>query len=99
MALSHNSLIAIMLGRLQMDVDTCIKKYLELSLAAFQPKRAKARLLSRAKDIWKVDGKYSSESLAIGIRSIVKSYEGDDQAKLMNPDAPCKTWVKLYDSV
>ena len=33
------SIIAIMLGRLRMDVQTCIEKYIELSSAAFTPKR------------------------------------------------------------
>jgi hypothetical protein len=80
-----------MLGRLQMDIDTCIKKYLELSSAAFQPKRAKAHIFGRAKDIWEAGGAYSSKCLADEVRTIVNAQTGNAQAKLMKPDALCKT--------
>jgi hypothetical protein len=88
---TYPRLIAIMLGRLQMDVDICINKYRELSKAAFQSKRTKGDFLGRAKDIWKTHGKYSSKRLASEIRTIVESVEGDAHAKLMNSSTPCKT--------
>jgi hypothetical protein len=78
-----------------MDVDTCIKKYLELSSVVFQSKGVKANIVTRAKNTWRVRGVYSSESLITGIGTIVESHEGDAQAKLMNLDNPCKTYVKL----
>jgi hypothetical protein len=80
-----------MLGRLQMDINTCIDTYVRLSSAVFQPERAKSNIFGKAKDIWEVGGAYSSECLASEIRAIVASQEGNDQAKLMNPDSPCKT--------
>ncbi|KAI9862173.1 MAG: hypothetical protein M1824_001554 [Vezdaea acicularis] len=93
---STGGLIAIMLGRLQMDVDTCINKYIELSSAAFQPKRVKGNFFGKAKDILKVEGTYSSDSLASEIRNIVKSQEGDAEAKLRNSNAPCKVFVCAF---
>jgi hypothetical protein len=74
-----------------MDIDTCIKIYLELSLAAFQPKRPKVHIFGRTKDIWKAGGAYSSECLANEVRTIVNAQTGDDKAKMMKPDALCKT--------
>ncbi|KAI9854271.1 MAG: hypothetical protein M1813_001311 [Trichoglossum hirsutum] len=82
-----------MLGRLQMDIDTCINKYRELSEAAFQSKRAKGNLLGKVRDIWKTHGKYSSTRLVSEIRTIVESVEGDASAKLMSSNTPCKTFV------
>ncbi|KAI9764163.1 MAG: hypothetical protein M1840_008645 [Geoglossum simile] len=86
-----------MLGRLQMDIDTCIKKYCELSGAAFQPKRAKGNVLGKVKDIWNTRGKYSSTRLASEIQTIVESVEGDAHAKFMNSNAACKTGQPFVD--
>jgi hypothetical protein len=80
-----------MLGRLQMDIDSCIDTYVKLSSVVFQPKRVKSNVFGRAKDIWEVDGEYSSECLASEIRTIVASHEDNDQAKLMDSSSPCKT--------
>jgi len=80
-----------MLGRLQMDVDTCIDEYGKLSSVVFQPKRTRYNFIGKLKDVWTVRGAYSSDSLASEIRNIVESREGDAGAKLMGPNAPCKT--------
>jgi hypothetical protein len=79
-----------MLGRLRMDVDACISKYLELSSAAFQPKRAKAHFFGKAKDLWKADGAYRSDCLATEFRNVAKALEGDEQAKLTHPNTDCR---------
>jgi hypothetical protein len=65
-----------MLGRLEMDVDTCIQKYIELSAAAFQTKRMKRAFLWKVKDFWNVHGKYSAEAPTPKIKKIVESYGG-----------------------
>ncbi|KAH0541605.1 hypothetical protein FGG08_003953 [Glutinoglossum americanum] len=93
---STGGIIAIMLGRLQMDIDACIDAYVRLSSVVFQPKRVKPNIFGRAKDIWEVDGAYSSECLASEIKAIVASQEGNDQARLMDPDSPCKTFVCAF---
>jgi hypothetical protein len=65
-------LIAIMLGRLHMDVDTCITKYCELSSIVFQPKRSKANVIFRLKDLVKVEGKYRSDQLETEVKNMVR---------------------------
>jgi hypothetical protein len=74
-----------------MNVDDCIKTYIRLSSAAFQPKRRWYDLLGGFIDFLKAGGVYSSKSLESEIRNIVRSQIGDADAKLMNPDAPCKS--------
>jgi hypothetical protein len=80
-------IIAIMLGRLRMDVQTCIDKYIELSSAAFIPKRHKASLL-RLRDKWEVKGKYAAERLVKEIRQTVQdnTQDNDPETKLFDPD-------------
>src|SRR5690554_1441938 len=77
------SIIAIMLGRLRMDVQTCIDKYIELSSAAFTPKRHKASLL-RLRDKWQVNGKYAAGRLVKEFRQTVQdnTHDNDPEAKL-----------------
>jgi hypothetical protein len=74
-----------------MDIDPCINKYLDLSSAVFQPKRAKGNIYGRVKDFLKADGAYSSDHLESEVRAIAESQTGNAEAKLMDPDAPCKT--------
>lgn len=73
-----------------MDIDTCIAKYLELSAAAFQPKRHKANLVGKAKDVWKTDGAYRAESLAAEFKRVTAEVEGDENAPLFDPESGCK---------
>ena len=79
-------LIAIMLGRLRMDIDTCIEKYLLLSSEAFQPKRSKVDILRRAKDVWNAEGAYRAECLTAQIKAVAQSFAGDENAKLLDPE-------------
>lgn len=79
-----------MLGRFQMTVDQCIEKYLELSSAAFQPKRAKANIFGRAKDVWKTDGAYRGDRLVSEFKTVSEQLEGDADAKMIKVDSPCK---------
>ncbi|KAK4443152.1 acyl transferase/acyl hydrolase/lysophospholipase [Podospora aff. communis PSN243] len=87
-------IIAIMLGRLRMDVETCIKQYIELSSAAFTPKRAKGRPF-KVKDKYYVNGKYDADILASKVCDVVEEYDAgkDRQAKLMDQTATCKVFV------
>jgi patatin-like phospholipase/acyl hydrolase len=87
---STGGLIAIMLGRLQMDIDSCITAYLDLSSVAFRRKRHKANIFGRANDAYNVKGTYSSEDLERVVKELVKSVEGDSEAKLASSNR-CKT--------
>ena len=49
-----------MLGRLELTVDECIEQYLVIAAKAFERRRSKVNLISRAKDKWKVEGVYST---------------------------------------
>ena len=84
-----------MLGRLRMDVQTCIEKYIELSSAAFTLKRPKANLLGKWRDEWEVDGAYRADVLAEEIRQVVKDnlQDGDPEARLFDPDPVCRVLV------
>ncbi|KAH0538896.1 hypothetical protein FGG08_004552 [Glutinoglossum americanum] len=81
---STGGLIAIMLGRLQMDVDTAIQQYIEMSKIAFQRKRSSANVLGRMNDFYKVKGTYSSEGLTGIVKKLAeeKSVEKDAEAKM-----------------
>ncbi|KAF2175094.1 hypothetical protein K469DRAFT_81105 [Zopfia rhizophila CBS 207.26] len=85
-----------MLGRLRMDVDTCINKYVELSSAAFQPKRSKANIFGKAKDLWKTDGAYRSDCLATEFKKLAQALECDEQSKLIHPDTTCRVFVCAF---
>lgn len=82
-----------MLGRLHMDVDTCIKKYCELSSIVFQPKRSKANAIFRFKDFVKVEGKYRSDHLEAEVKKMVKEIEDDAESKLLETETNPKCRV------
>ena len=61
--MDFHSLIAVMLARLQMDVNSCIIAYLKLSKKAFTPRRHRINLLGRAADAWRTKERFESEKL------------------------------------
>ncbi|KAI8945925.1 hypothetical protein F4801DRAFT_97997 [Xylaria longipes] len=97
MATYHCSLIAIMLGRLQMEVDGCIRKYLEVSSAAFQPKRSRANIIGRAKGFFKAEGAYQGHQLATEFKKAALEFEGNEDAKLLCQNSPCKVFVCSFE--
>ncbi len=58
-----HSLIAVMLARLQMDVNSCIEAYLELSKEAFTRCRPRINFFGRAADAWRTKERFESEKL------------------------------------
>lgn len=92
-------LIAIMLGRFHMTVDECIDKYLQLSSAAFQPKRSKTNILGVAKDKFQAKGAYRSETLAEEFKKVSKVVLGSEDASLLDPDTTCRVYeLDLFSS-
>ena len=83
-------LIALMLGRLGMDVDTCIQKYLKLSSAAFRLKRSKVDILGRAQDLVQISGAYRSSCLVDEFKNAARECEGDEETKLVHDDTSCR---------
>ena len=83
-------LIAIMLGRLEMDVDECIAAYLNFIGPVFQrnPWRWPIDWLD-----WKLQlrPRFSSDKLEKAIKDIVYSYTNDEDMELMAEEDPhCK---------
>jgi patatin-like phospholipase/acyl hydrolase len=94
---STGGLIAIMLGRLNMDIDSCIEAYKSLSERAFTPTRARINYLARLIDRFTLRGAYSKDQLAETIRDLVREKTGDHDpdTKLQqdtrgNAEARCK---------
>ncbi|KAI0451208.1 hypothetical protein F5B21DRAFT_390545 [Xylaria acuta] len=94
---STGGLIALMLGRLQMEVDECIRKYLEVASAAFQPKRSRANIVGRAKGFLKAEGAYRGDQLAAEFKKAALAFEGNEDAKLLRQDSPCKAFVCSFE--
>ncbi len=79
----YHRIIALMLGRLRLDVDTAIEKYYVLAKEIFGVSNKK---LSG-------DGKFNAEKLEEAIKSVVKSVTGDSESPLLEGDQPgvCRT--------
>ena len=81
-SLIHYRIIALMLGRLRMDVDTAIKHYDDLAKHVFSdPKR------------WGRAGKFKATRLEEVIKSVVKDVTGDSESSLLEGDEAgvCRT--------
>lgn len=79
------SLIAIMLGRLQMTIDDCIDAYISLSDRVFQKRRHRVTIKGN------VQGRFDSDELERAIKEIVVRQGLEEDALLKNsPDAKCK---------
>ena len=82
-----SSLIAIMLGRLEMEVEECIKAYTDMMKDVFG---------KRTKPIdWKlkVKGQFSAKSLEKAVKSLVPQREDPDKALLNDGQSdkrPCR---------
>lgn len=76
--------MAIMLGRLQMDIDECITAYADLSDQVFKKKRHRVKISG------KVQGRFDTAELERAIKEIVRKKEGTEDAFLKSPT--CKTY-------
>jgi patatin-like phospholipase/acyl hydrolase len=93
---STGGLIAIMLGRLKMNIEDCITAYLQLSQEVFQPRRRSLNFLGKANDVLRVRGRFDSEALRKGIQRVVMEAGEDGDAKLKVEDEPkCRVLVSL----
>lgn len=83
---STGGLIAIMLGRLQMDVNSCIKAYTDLADKVFTrhhylPVNIQGHIRAR----------FDTAALEKGIKQIIKAQGHDENALLHDPSRECKT--------
>jgi hypothetical protein len=84
----QNRLIAIMLGRLEMDVDQCIAAYSDLAAAVFGEKLSRFPINIKGK----VKARFDSAKLKSAIRKVVEQI-GASETDLLNDGAErgCKT--------
>ncbi|KAL6414132.1 hypothetical protein AUP68_00648 [Ilyonectria robusta] len=93
---STGGLMALMLGRLQMDVDSCIKTYCSLAEDIFP--EDKRILLSQRKKLDFVRGKpwFDAKSLEKSLQDVIKQALGDPTALMIDPEntlPKCKVFV------
>ena len=81
-------LIAVMLGRLKMDVQSCIDAYVEMSSAIFEPNKHTLNFPGRATDFVLVKGKFDSEKLAQKIRDTITRYSKEEAEARFTEDDP-----------
>jgi hypothetical protein len=82
---NSHSLIAIMLGRLQMTIDECIDAYILLSDRVFQKRRHRVTIRGN------VQGRFDSDELERAIKEIVVKKKLPENALLKDsPNAKCK---------
>ncbi|KAJ7747516.1 hypothetical protein B0H16DRAFT_1888734, partial [Mycena metata] len=80
---STGGIIALMLGRLRMDVDTAIMRYNELAKKVFSDVKLGVK-----------DGKFKATKLEEAIKSTVKDITGDPETSLLEGgEAICRTFV------
>ena len=74
-------IIALMLGRLRMDVDTAIEHYDDLTKQVFSDVKA-----------WGGDGKFKATKLEKAVKSVVEAMTGDSESPLLDNQAEvCRT--------
>lgn len=81
----HDSLIAIMLGRLKMSVQECINVYHEFSLEAFTRKRwIPVSIRGNVKE------RFDSKRLKMALRKVLVKYGVGEEALLRDSDLSCR---------
>ena len=89
-------LIAIMLGRLEMSVESCIAAYTKLMESVFGERSTPVD--------WTLDvkGRYSSQALETAVKSLLPEHEGPDTALLNDKRSerrPCRAYVTSHRCV
>ena len=84
--LSNDSLIAIMLGRLKMDIDSCIEAYTNMSDSIFR----KTHHRINAKN-GKIQGRFDTQELERAMKQVIIGAGVDENALLMDEaGTPCR---------
>lgn len=89
---STGGLIAIMLGRLEMNVDDCIREYQQLSSRVFTKVRHRLD--------WKgnLQGRFDHLELEEGIKDLVRRLHTSENELFQQPNgSKCKTYVSCPD--
>ncbi|KAL7626416.1 hypothetical protein AAE478_003188 [Parahypoxylon ruwenzoriense] len=89
---STGGLIAIMLGRLRMDLSSCIKAYTDMSKVVFSPRR-RTKILGRTLQNIIGNATFDHKVLEDTIRGMVQDRLGDADAALLEEGPGCKIFV------
>ncbi|KAK3942902.1 hypothetical protein QBC46DRAFT_379056 [Diplogelasinospora grovesii] len=89
---STGGLIAIMLGRLRMDVQTCIDSYMELSRQVFNPRIGMGRF-ARILQSLTGNAAFDHNALEEAIKGVVRDVLGDENAPFLEKNPKCKVFV------
>ncbi|MCJ1388247.1 hypothetical protein MMC18_001092 [Xylographa bjoerkii] len=84
---STGGLIAIMLGRLKMDVVSCIEAYTDLSEKIFTKKRHRVTIRGN------VQGRFDTAALEKAVKELVVKQGLNENALFLEPEANCKVFV------
>jgi len=76
-----------------MSIEDCETAYLKLSERIFNPRRASANVIGRAKDAWKVEGRFDSDELKACIIELLEEQSVDKETLLKDPESNCKVLV------
>jgi hypothetical protein len=80
-----------MLGRLEMDIDTCIDSYLDLASSIFQKKSMS--IAGRLRGVYSARGRFDSRALEESVKTIVISRGLSAHATLSSGEEPkCKMY-------
>ncbi|KAB2570091.1 Patatin-like protein 2 [Lasiodiplodia theobromae] len=100
---STGGLIAIMLGRLQMNVDECIKHYEKDMIRIFGKKENEAWLSKKVRGVTEgistvVEGRsHDAGPLEDTVRKLVSEKLRDEKAMLLDDSNKCKVFVMAFD--
>ena len=87
---STGGLIAVMLGRLHMSVDECIRKYEDLSSDIFGKRQLGGQFVRFFKGLLKVPF-YDIDTMQTAIKSVLEQQNKDVQENFKEEDPVCKT--------
>ncbi|KUJ10547.1 FabD/lysophospholipase-like protein [Mollisia scopiformis] len=91
---STGGLIAIMLGRLGMDIQQCIDAYQQLSKGAFHPRRQLRIPFRRAQGFDQVSRRFDGDKITQIVKEIVRGAGEHADARLkLSEDPQCKVFV------
>ena len=77
------SLMAIMLGRLEMDIDECISAYTTLSDRVFQKQRHRVKINGQ------IQGRFDTAELERSVKEVIVRKGLQEDALLKKPDNSC----------
>ena len=92
MATEYVRLLAVMLGRLRMSVDDCIRAYLELGESIFAKPRSVLNLIAPLR----IRARYDHQKLQKGIQAMMMKSGLSREELLNDEDTKCRVSATLF---